>query len=125
MKILILLLFCLFPPVVLAGGHIHLERWYQERWCARVGGVVEAVLPDRTRCDCLTAGYAVEVDFARKWAEGIGQAMYYAAMTGRAGAVVLIVESEKDLKYVARARRAAGSSGPAVWIVRPSEFEGQ
>jgi len=33
---------------------------------------VEVVMKDGTRCDILTATHAIEVDFAKKWAEGGG-----------------------------------------------------
>lgn len=39
---------------------------------------MEVVAPDGTRCDILTDEYAIEVDFANKWAEAIGQALNYA-----------------------------------------------
>jgi hypothetical protein len=35
--------------------------------------------------------YAIEVDFAKKWAESVGQALYYAEMTGKKPAVGFIV----------------------------------
>lgn len=57
------------------------------------------VLPDRTRCDCLTSTYAVEFDFGNKWAEAIGQALHYAIQTGKKAGIVLILEKEKDRKY--------------------------
>jgi hypothetical protein len=36
-------------------------------------GQVEVVLPDGTRCDCLTETHAIEFDFGRGWGEAIGQ----------------------------------------------------
>lgn len=44
--------------------------------CNALDGKMEVVLKDKTRIDCLTAEYAIEVDFAKKGAEGIGQALY-------------------------------------------------
>ena len=35
-------------------------------------------MPDGTRCDILTDTHAIEVDFADKWAEAIGQSLNYA-----------------------------------------------
>ena len=75
------------------------EKWYQERWCAQQGGEAEVRLKDKTRCDCLTADYAIEVDFARKWAEAIGQSLGYAFATNKKAGIVLILESKKDYKY--------------------------
>jgi hypothetical protein len=80
----------------------HPERWYQERWCEAHHGQTEYVLPDRTRCDCLTATHAVEVDFGRKWAEGIGQALYYSAKTNKRAGLVLILETEGDQRGLTR-----------------------
>jgi hypothetical protein len=56
-------------------------------------------MPDGTRCDCLTKDYAVEFDFGYKWAESIGQALYYSLQTGRKPGIVLILENPYDRKY--------------------------
>ena len=85
--------------------HLHLEKYYQDLWCAERGGRVEVVMPDRTRCDCLTEEMAVEVDFASKWYEGISQALHYAMLSGKKAGLLLIVEKPGDWKYVERARR--------------------
>lgn len=50
---------------------------------------------DKTRVDCLTEFHAVEFDFYNKWAESIGQALYYGFMTGKKPKVVLILENQK------------------------------
>jgi hypothetical protein len=49
------------------------ERYYQEGFAQEIGGQVEVVMKDGTRCDILTATHAIEVDFAKNWAEAIGQ----------------------------------------------------
>ena len=77
------------------------ERYYQEKFCT---GKLEVALEDRTRIDCETSHYAIEYDFAKKFYEGIVQALHYARLTGKKAGLVLIVESEKDCKYVQRAR---------------------
>jgi hypothetical protein len=46
------------------------ERHYQEKFAEEIGGQVEVVMKDDTRCDILTATHAIEMDFAKKWAEG-------------------------------------------------------
>ncbi len=88
-----------------AGAH-H-EKYYQDKWCSEHGGVTEYVLPDGARVDCLTDTMAVEFDWAKKWAEGYGQARYYAAITGKRGVVVLIV-GPRDGRFVRRLEVAAG-----------------
>lgn len=85
----------------------HHERHYQAELCDALGGVTEYVLPDRSRVDCLTETYAVEVDFAKKWAEGAGQSLFYAEMTGKRAAVGLIVDPGKDRRYLERLRLLA------------------
>lgn len=87
---------------LLVNKALALEADYAEPWCAARGGVSGEVLADRTRVDCLLPGYAVEVDFARKWAEGMGQALHYARMTGRQPGVVLILEKPSDVRFAER-----------------------
>lgn len=84
--------------------------------CNDLGGTMEYVLFDRTRVDCLTDKYAIEVDFAKKWAESIGQALYYADVTNKEPVVALIV-GEDDEKYVERVKRIAKTHGIKVMIL--------
>ncbi len=79
------------------------ERDYQLPWCAERGGTVEVVMSDGTRADCVTATHAIEFDFAPKWAEAIGQALHYAALTGKKPGIVLIVGPD-DGRYLERLR---------------------
>ena len=95
---LILIIIFVFPTLLLAKRE-HPEKWYQEQWCGANKGKVEVVLPDGTRCDCLTDTHAIEFDFGSNWAEAIGQSAYYALQTGKKGGVVLILETMKDRKY--------------------------
>ncbi len=74
----------------------HPEKWYQERWCRDNGGQVQVVLPDKTRCDCVTETHAIEFDFANNWAEAVGQSAYYAIQTQQKAGIVLILENVKD-----------------------------
>ena len=67
-------------------------------------GQIEYRLSDRTRVDCLTETDAAEYDFARKWAESIGQSLHYAKMTGRKAKIVLIKKKTSDERYVQRAQ---------------------
>lgn len=75
------------------------EKHYQEKWCAEQGGQVEVVLAEGTRADCITATHAVEHDFGPKWAEAIGQALYYSLQTGKRAGIVLILDGPKDRKF--------------------------
>ena len=89
----------LFLTGTAEAGHRHPEKYYQEKWCAEHGGQAEVVLPDQTRADCITSTHAVEHDFGPKWAEAIGQALYYSLQTGKRAGIVLILEKPADRKY--------------------------
>lgn len=67
---------------------------------------MEYILADKTRVDCLTNEYAIEVDFAQKWAEAIGQSLYYAHMTGKKPAIGFIV-GDGDERYIKRVKIVA------------------
>ena len=76
--------------------------------CRRLGpkyaAAVEVTLWDRTRVDLLTEPQALEVDWASKWAEAIGQAAWYAIVTGRRPAVLLLVRDvHQEARYIYRA----------------------
>jgi len=99
----------------------HSEKYYQERWCNKYGGVQEYRLKDGTRVDCLTSRHAVEFDFAAKWAESIGQSLYYALMTGKQPGVVLIMEQQGDDRFKVRLQRVADRHGITIWTTSPGE----
>lgn len=96
---LILFNVCLFSSGISYSKSLHSEKYYQEKWCSDYDGKTEVVLPDKTRCDCLTSTYAIEFDFGKKWAEAIGQSLHYALQTGKQPGIVLILEKESDNKY--------------------------
>ncbi len=81
------------------------EAYYVNQWCTNDFGRKEAVLWDATRVDCLAKDYAVEFDFAKKWAEAVGQSLYYSKMTGKLPAITLILTSPADYRYVKRVER--------------------
>lgn len=79
------------------------ERYYQEQWVAEhPGSEAEVVMPDGTRCDIITEEFAIEVDWAEKWAEAIGQSLYYAAQTGKRPGILLILKDPKDQRFLQR-----------------------
>lgn len=82
-----------------SGIYQYPEKFYQSEWCTDHNGQVEYILPDKTRCDCLTDEYALEFDFGPKWAEAIGQALHYSLWTSKKSGIVLILENKTDNKY--------------------------
>jgi len=105
------------------AAHKHLEKEYQAVWCDDAGGVQEVVLDDGARVDCLTDDYAIEFDFGPKWAESIGQALYYSAKTGKPAGVVLILEKKADKKFLDRLKVVADEYDIKVWTMTPGDLK--
>lgn len=76
------------------------ERDYQEHVNTVYQGKLEHRLKDNTRVDILTDDLAIEVDFAHKWYEAVGQACHYSSLTGKRPAILLIVRENSDEKYI-------------------------
>ena len=92
------------------------ESYYVNQWCTSDFGRKEAVLWDMTRVGCLAKDYAIEFDFAKKWAESVGQSLYYSKMTGKQPAIVLIMTSLTDYKYLKRIERL--DNGIKVFLIK-------
>ena len=121
---------CLIALAVLAScsvpaqaKHLHKERHYQEIWCAQQGGILEVRLPGGLRIDCETDSHAVEADFAPKWAEAIGQALAYAAATGKQAGILLILERPTDERHLAKLHAVINAYALPieVWTIEPEE----
>lgn len=103
-----------------AFAALHSERYYQEQWCNSHGGVTEYVFDDKSRVDCLTETHAIEVEFAPKWKEAIGQALYYSIKTNRKPGIVIVRENpENDAKYIKRLRIVSEEYGIELFEVFP------
>lgn len=76
------------------------ESHYRDQFAAKVGGQTEVTLPDGTRADIVTDSHAIEVDFARKWKEAIGQSLNYAFQTNKKAGIVLILERKDDERHL-------------------------
>lgn len=106
MRKIIFILILIFFIQKVEAKHLNSESYYQQKWCHQNGGIIEYVLPDKARIDCLTKEYAIEFDFAPKWAEAVGQSMYYANVMNKKPAICLITKSKKDEKYIKRIQKA-------------------
>lgn len=93
-----------------------LEKNYQKSWCASMGGQMEVVLEDKSRVDCVTDEYAVEVEYAKKWAESIGQSLYYATVLDKKPGI-LIIKKAGDERFIKRLNVVAEKYGIKVWEV--------
>ena len=121
MKILILII--LSPITLFAQKHGHKEVYYQKKFSDKltsegISNLTEVVLFDRTRCDIVTDSFAIEVDFASKWAESIGQSLYYSNVLNKKAGVLLIIEDkQRDEKYLKRLRFIAEKYDITVWLI--------
>lgn len=79
---------------------------------------VEHRLWDETRVDLISDEYAVEVDFPEKWAECIGQALYYGHVTDRQPVCLLLVASPADDHFVYRCQTVCEAHDILLWIHR-------
>src|SRR5574344_1169168 len=105
-RIILIIILNLTVFLQAAQGHDFPEAKYQHAWCSAHHGVEEYVNSDYTRVDCLTNTHAVAFDFAKKWAESIGQALHYQEMTGKKAKVVLILEQpNRQMCYFKRVSR--------------------
>jgi len=75
------------------------DDMYERKWCAEHKGATGVKMPDGTSAECITSTQLVEFEFAPKWAEAIGRALYYSFETGKKAGVVLILDDEKSLEH--------------------------
>tara|TARA_R110002012_G_scaffold308055_1_gene514018 strand:+ start:333 stop:752 length:420 start_codon:yes stop_codon:yes gene_type:complete len=75
------------------------ERYWQDVIQEEIGGEKEYRLDDGTRVDLLFEKQACEIDWADKWAEGVGQSIYYGLKTRRAPLVILLAKKDGWEKY--------------------------
>lgn len=110
----LVLFFCCFLSFGVMAKHKYPEKYYQQKYCV---GEMEVKLADKTRIDCLMDEYAIEFDFANKWAEAIGQSLHYAFMSGKKAGIVLIVENDKQLWQVAIAENLCRKYNIKMWVI--------
>lgn len=123
MKYFILLFLIILTISPASAKRIYAEKVYQEQWCKAHRGIIEYKLDDGTRVDCLTDDRAIEFDFANKWAECIGQSLYYGLRTGKTPTCGLIMENgDKDVKYLKRLRRVAYKKGIKTFTIKPEQI---
>lgn len=114
-KILILIVFLLVTATTFSQIRKR-ESYYQKEFAKAIGGEIEFVLEDRTRVDILTDTYTIEVDFASKWAESIGQSLHYAKMLNKKAGVLLVVKGNEEERFIKRLVGVAVEHGITIWI---------
>lgn len=79
---------------------------------------------DRGRVDVMTETYAIEIDFLKKWHEGLGQAIHYGDESDRIGVLALIDENtaQEDLEHIKllkKIERLCINKGVKLILLRP------
>ena len=109
-------LFFLCISLVLIAGEVEevdriskLERWK--------GSKVEVRQWDYSRVDMITETHAIEVDWSSKWAEAIGQSLYYAELTGKKPGIILLVKNtQKEARYIYRCQTVCAKHNIKLWL---------
>jgi len=86
----------------LSAARLNTEAYYQRIAAEKYSGETEVSMPDGTRCDIVTETHAIEVDFADKWGEAIGQSLNYAFQSNKRAGILLILEKKSDEKHLIR-----------------------
>lgn len=111
---------------VTSNSHNFNEKAYQQFWCSQKGGQMEVPLRGAGpnggvgRADCITRDFAIEVDFAHKWEEAIGQSTRYAVASNKNAGILLIMEKDSDYKYLRMLKAVA--PGIVVWTIKPYDL---
>jgi len=91
-----------------------------------LGGTLEYITADKSRVDLLTSTYAYEIDFAPKWKDSIGQALWYAIQTNKKAGIIIIVQYESDFNSVQKLQSTIEFNGLSSVIdvkVYPDDFD--
>ena len=117
-----LLLLLFFLPTILFAQHSeadHIQLLQQH-----FGGQREVAVTSG-RVDILTDTFALEVEFANKWKQAIGQALWYAQQTNRQPGIVLLLRKKTDYKYSIQLQSTLSNFGLdrtiKVWVW-PNDF---
>lgn len=117
MKKILLILALLFISLICQAQLLKQKEVYYEGLFSKViNGTTQVVLKDLSRVDIVTDTFAIEIDFADKWAESVGQSLYYAHMLDRKPGVLLIVNGNAEERYVLRLLKVAEKEDITVWL---------
>ncbi|MTB51322.1 hypothetical protein [Lewinella sp. W8] len=79
------------------------------------------------RIDILTKTHAIEVEWASKWKNSIGQALWYAQQKNVKAGIILLLKERKDLEHFYKLTSTlsyAGLSDLVTVMVYPDQFPG-
>ena len=114
------------PIITLPVNRSSNEKEWTNSLANQINGKPE-VQVDRGRVDVMTDFYAIELDFLKKWHEGLGQAIHYGDESKRIGVLALIDETnihEQDFQHfelIRKIERLCLIKGIKLIILRPAE----
>jgi hypothetical protein len=84
----------------------------------------EHVLLDGSRADLMTDEYAIEVDWASKRHQAVGQALHYSIQSCRKPGIILIVKDPaKDMKYVKSCQAVCLVADIKLWVLHVPQYK--
>lgn len=93
------------------------ERSESARLAPKYEAQTEVVAWDGSRVDLLNDAYAIEVEWASKWKESIGQAVYYALVFHREPGIVLLRKpGADDDRHIYRCQAVCARLGIKLWV---------
>lgn len=109
-------------PLAARARDVVEREWQARVVCAlkRAGYAAESETPvPHGRCDITFSNHAIEVDWAHKWAECIGQALYYGLCLKSRSVCLLLLEHPDDSRFVDAIKRVADNNTPplVVWTL--------
>lgn len=108
------------------GETAHKESDYVQHWCEQQGGVIQpkTTTGDQYRADCATATHIIEVDFAWKFWEALGQILNYGYLYGKEMGIVLILKTQKDDRHLIQLKAVIRHHNLLidVWSIRPEDL---
>lgn len=103
------------------------ENDYTQLLAKELGGQTEVSLHHaRGYVDILTKHYAIEVEFANKWKNAIGQSLWYAQNMNRKAGIILVIKPNQKRYYIQQIYSTLQHSGLSdkikIWIY-PDDFQ--
>ena len=92
------------------------ERYWSELFCQDQLGTPESYVLGRKRIDCESDDIAWEVDWAKKFYQGIGQALVYGWGAQKSPGLVLLIKEPKDWPYAMLAARYITDKHPDMYF---------
>lgn len=92
------------------------ELAYNAKLAVAFNGQASVTMPDGTECDLVTSTHAIEIEWATKPYEAIGQALHYAEQTDlKPGIIVLVKDPNKEFKQLIRLAVLCGKHNIKLW----------